>query len=53
MLWKDLYGFETAAIVNMQDVVEHLYNRECDGKVVIDDRLKAAIDAYYEKYGAK
>ena len=50
---KDLYGFETAAIVNMQDVVEHLYNRECDGKVVIDDRLKAAIDAYYEKYGAK
>ena len=50
---KDLYGFETAAIVNMQDVVEHLYNRECDGKVVIDDTLKAAIDAYYEKYGAK
>ena len=49
---KDLYGFETAAIVNMQDVVEHLYNRECDGKVVIDDTLKAAIDAYYEKYGA-
>ena len=45
--------FETAAIVNMQDVVEHLYNRECDGKVVIDDTLKAAIDAYYEKYGAK
>ena len=48
-----VYGFETAAIVNMQDVVEHLYNRECDGKVVIDDTLKAAIDAYYEKYGAK
>ena len=42
---KDLYGFETAAIVNMQDVVEHLYNRECDGKVVIDDTLKEAIDA--------
>ena len=50
---KDLYGFETAAIVNMQDVVEHLYNRECDGKVVIDDTLKAAIDAYYEKYGGQ
>ena len=50
---KDLYGFETAAIVSMVDVVEHLYNKECQGKVVIDDTLKAAIDAYYEQYGAK
>ena len=50
---KDLYGFETAAIVSMADVVEHLYNKECQGKVVIDDTLKAAIDAYYEQYGAK
>lgn len=50
---KDLYGFPTAAIVSMQDVVEHLYNRECQGRIVIDDKLKAAIDAYYEQYGAK
>ena len=50
---KDLYGFETAAIVNMQDVVEHLYNKPCNGEIVIDDKIKAAIDAYYEQYGAK
>ncbi len=50
---KDLYGFPTAAIVSMKDVVEHLYNRECQGKVVIDDQIKAAIDAYYEQYGAR
>ncbi|HBA64227.1 MAG TPA: orotate phosphoribosyltransferase [Lachnospiraceae bacterium] len=50
---KDLYGFETASIVNMQEVVECLYNQEVNGKVVIDDTLKAAIDAYYEQYGAK
>ena len=50
---KDLYDFETNAIVTMAEVVEHLYNRECNGKVVIDDTLKAAIDAYYEQYGAK
>ena len=49
---KELYGFETNAIVTMAEVVEHLYNRECNGKVVIDDKLKAAIDAYYEQYGA-
>ncbi|MDD7220583.1 MAG: orotate phosphoribosyltransferase, partial [Clostridia bacterium] len=28
-----------------------LYNREYKGKVIIDDKLKGAIDAYYEKYG--
>ena len=50
---KDLYGFPTAAIVSMADVVEHLYNREVSGKVVIDDSIKAAIDAYYEQYGAQ
>ena len=50
---KDLYGFPTNAIVSMKDVVEHLYNRECQGKVVINDQIKAAIDAYYEQYGAK
>ena len=50
---KELYGFPTAAIVSMSDVVECLYNKECQGKVVIDDTLKAAIDAYYEQYGVK
>lgn len=49
----DLYGFPTAAIVNMAEVTECLYNRECQGKVVIDDAIKAAIDAYYEQYGAR
>ena len=50
---KDLYGFETAAIVDMAEVVEHLYNKEYNGEVLIDDTLKAAIDAYYEQYGVK
>ena len=50
---KDLYGFETNAIVTMAEVTEYLYNRECQGRVVIDDTLKAAIDEYYKQYGAK
>lgn len=48
---KDLYGFEANAIVSMADVVEYLYNRPCQGQIVIDDTLKAAIDAYYQQYG--
>ncbi|MBR5260259.1 MAG: orotate phosphoribosyltransferase, partial [Eggerthellaceae bacterium] len=49
----DLYGFPTAAIVDMAEVSECLHNREVLGRVVIDDDIKAAIDAYYELYGAK
>ena len=50
---KETYGFETTAIVTMADVVEHLYNKPYKGKVIIDDELKAAIDAYYDIYGVK
>lgn len=49
----ELYGFPTAAIVNMAEVTEHLYNKPYQGEVIIDDTLKGAIDAYYEQYGAK
>lgn len=50
---KEKYGFDAHAIVNMSDVVEHLYNKPYKGNVIIDDTLKAAIDAYYEQYGVK
>ena len=50
---EEKYGFHTTAIVTMADVVEHLYNKPYKGKVIIDDTLKAAIDAYYEQYGAE
>ncbi|MBU5462574.1 orotate phosphoribosyltransferase [Lachnoclostridium sp. MSJ-17] len=50
---EETYGLKTTAIVTMAEVVEHLYNREYKGRVVIDDKLKAAIDAYYEQYGVK
>ncbi len=50
---KEKYGFDANAIVTMEEVVEHLYNKEYNGKVIIDDAIKAAIDAYYEQYGVK
>jgi orotate phosphoribosyltransferase len=50
---RQKYGFEARAIVTMEEVVEHLYNRDCQGRVVIDDTLKTAIDRYYEQYGCQ
>ena len=50
---QEKYGFPVASIVSMTEVTEYLYDRECCGKVLIDDSVKAAIDAYYEQYGVK
>ncbi len=50
---REIYGIETGAIVTMEEVVEHLYNRKYNGRVLIDDKMKEAIDAYYAQYGAK
>ena len=45
---KETYGFETNAIVSMKEVIEYLSK-----KGMLDDELKARIDAYYEEYGVK
>ncbi|MCR5778688.1 MAG: orotate phosphoribosyltransferase [Lachnospiraceae bacterium] len=50
---EEKYGIKTTAIVTMSDVIEYLTTHEVNGKKVIDDTLKAAIDAYYEQYGAE
>ena len=43
---SELYGFPTAAIVSMPEVIEYLGDK-------LDPELKSRIDAYYEEYGAK
>ena len=47
------YGLKTTAIVTMAEVVEHLYNKPYKGEIIINDEIKAAIDAYYVQYGAE
>nr|WP_306792782.1 orotate phosphoribosyltransferase [Collinsella urealyticum] len=50
---QERYGFPVASIVSMQEVVDHLFERELNGRVVIDQAVKAALDAYYEQWGVK
>ncbi len=50
---REKYGFPANAIVTMAEVTEYLYHRTCQGKVLIDDTLKTAIDEYYKEYGVK
>jgi orotate phosphoribosyltransferase len=47
------YGMPTAAIVTLDDIVEHLHNRPVDGTVLIDDDMAAGIARYRRQYGAR
>ena len=50
---SEKYGIKTTAIVTMNEVVGYLYNKEVGGRIIIDDKLKSAIDDYYKIYGVK
>ena len=50
---QERYGFPVASIVSMAEVVEILSEPGENRGAVLDDTLKAAIDAYYEQYGVK
>jgi orotate phosphoribosyltransferase len=50
---REKFGFKTCAIVTMAEVIEYLYNKEVNGKVIINDEIKSRIDEYYKQYGAK
>ena len=48
----ETYGFKTASIVNMEEVVESLKKKPYNGKVLIDSELESAIRKYYDQYGS-
>ena len=50
---QEKYGIRTNAIVTMQEVTQYLYQTPYKGKIIIDDTLKAAMDAYYKQYGVR
>ena len=50
---SETYGMQTAAIVTMAEVIEYLTGTPINGSILIDEAKKAAIDAYYEQYGAE
>lgn len=46
------FDMKTTSIVTMKEVVECLYNKPYNGRVIIDDELRGRIDDYYSRYGA-
>lgn len=49
---KKDFNIQTACIVTMQDVIKELYNKQIEGQVIINDKIKKELDAYYAVYGA-
>lgn len=50
---KANYGIDAFAIVTIKEVMAFLHNKEVDGKVYIDDDMKANMEAYLAQYGQK
>lgn len=47
------YGIQVFPIITVRQVIDFLHNRPIDGKVYIDDDMKARMEAYLAQYGAK
>ena len=47
------FGIVTYPIVTVKEIIEILHNNPVDGKVYIDDEMKAKMEAYMEQYCVK
>ena len=51
-MWEE-FGIPVYPIVTAREIIDALYNVEVDGKVYIDDAVKAKMEAYLAQYGVK
>jgi len=48
---RDEFGFAAFSIVNIEEIVGYLHNREIDGAVVLNDEIMQRINEYRSVYG--
>lgn len=46
-------GLPVYPVLGIREIFDHLLNRSVGGVVHVDDRIKAAFDEYFERYGAR
>ena len=49
----DEFGITAYTIVTVREIIDTLHNVPVDGKVVIDDAMRARMEAYLEEYCVK
>jgi orotate phosphoribosyltransferase len=47
------FGIKVFPIVTIKEIIDYLYNREINGKILIDDEMLGKINDYMSLYGAK
>ena len=50
---REDYGIQVFPIVTVREVIDFLHNNPVDGKIYIDDEMKARMEAYLAEYGAR
>ena len=50
---REDYGIRVCPIVTVREIITYLHNREVDGKVYIDDRMRERMEDYLSEYGAQ
>ena len=50
---RESHGISVYPIVTVREVIAFLHNNPIDGKVYIDDAMKARMEAYLAEYGAR
>lgn len=50
---KKEFGISTYPIVTVRDIIDHLYQKEIDGKIYVDVETKQRMEAYMETYCVK
>lgn len=49
---KDEFKIPAFSIVTLSEIVEHLHNREIDGRVILNDEILSRINDYRKLYGS-
>lgn len=50
---EENFGLKTCAIVTMKEIIDYLYNKKINDKIIIDDEIMNKINKYYDEYGIK
>lgn len=49
---QDDLGIKVKAIVTIEEILNYLYHKEVDGKIIINDEMKLQIEAYQKNFGS-
>jgi orotate phosphoribosyltransferase len=50
---RETYGFRAFAITSILEIMQHLHGRAIDGRIVLDDAMRARLEAHLAEHGCE